>query len=389
MKQETLNSILEILDANVWSKSLVKLRISGPRKTSLLYSDITIILIDLAAGTKLQFLYKYPDKVITKNYDLEESKTLISKALTKFKNLSIITAEHTYQYNAGRNKLYKTANKKKLQARTEHNKKKEHHISQDKQFLKELGITNASGNIAAGKGAKFKQINRFIDIFQSLVTEAELGQSFEIVDMGSGKGYLTFAMCDYLSNKKGFQVKVEGVELRKDLVEKCNAIAKKCDYKSLCFVHNDIQSTFLEKTDVLIALHACDTATDDAIAKGIEAKAKLIVCSPCCHKQIRKQLSKNIRLKALTKFGILEERQAELITDVLRTLILELHGYKTKVLEFVSSEHTAKNLMIVAVHSAKVPDVETITREIQLIKSEFGIDFHYLEKATKLNISNS
>ena len=387
MKQETLSKILEIIDANVWSKSLVKLRISGPRNEGLLYNDITIKLIDLNAGTKLQFLYKYADKVITKNYNLEESKVLISEALTKFKNLTVITAEHTYQYNAGRNKLFKTANKKKLEAKTRHNKNKEHYISQDKEFLKELGITNASGNIAAGKGAKFKQINRYIDIFQSLIKEADLGQTFDIVDMGSGKGYLTFAMSDYLNVERGMQVKVSGVELRENLVEKCNTIAKKCAYKNLHFVHNDIESTALEKTDVLIALHACDTATDDAIAKGIEAKAKLIICSPCCHKQIRKQMSKDIKLKALTSFGIFKERQAELITDVLRTLILELHGYKTKVLEFISSEHTSKNLMIVGVRSETTPDIESITKEIKLIKSEFGIDYHYLEKATKLNIT--
>jgi len=386
MKERILNNIVQLIEESVWSKSLIKIRATGPLDKAMLYQDITIKLVDLKAGSVLQFLYKYTDKVITKNYKLEEAKDIILSTIPKFKNFTLVSSDHTYQYNSGRDKLYKSVNKQKLEADTKHNKNKNYLIDQDRPYLKLLGLTNSSGNIKANRGAKFKQINRYVEIMAGLVKEANLGKKFSVVDMGSGKGYLTFALFDFLNNKEGLVAEITGVELRNELVEKCNRIAKSISYSKLSFCESTIQSYSSDSIDVLIALHACDTATDDAIANGINSDAKLIVCSPCCHKQIRKQMNTQIKLEAITKFGILLERQAEIITDVLRTLILELKGYKTKVLEFISTEHTSKNLLIVAIKNSESSSTTKTLEQIKLIKEEFGIDYHYLEKALGLNI---
>ena len=197
--------------------------------------------------------------------------------------------------------------------------------------------------------------------------------------MGSGKGYLTFALYDYLQTKNK-EIKVTGIELREDLVLKCNTIAEQSLYTGLHFTKGSIQQTDLPFVDMLIALHACDTATDDAIAKGIKANATFIICAPCCHKQIRRQMAPTNALQYITKHGILMERQAEMVTDTIRALMLEAHGYKTKVFDFIEEEDTPKNVLIVGTKSnfsQKIFDENIL--KIKELKTLFGIKEHYLE----------
>ena len=199
--------------------------------------------------------------------------------------------------------------------------------------------------------------------------------------MGSGKGYLTFALYDYLTNTLNLSPRVTGVELRTELVEKCNAIAAKAGFGNLSFVTGSIDSAELPAVDMLIALHACDTATDQAIYRGIKAGAKVIICAPCCHKQIRKQINPSNELKSITRFGILEERQAEMLTDAIRALVLEAFGYKTKVFEFISTEHTPKNVLIVGVKAEATKEVNLASVEkIKNLKALCNIEYHELEK---------
>ena len=171
-----------------------------------------------------------------------------------------------------------------------------------------------------------------------------------------------------------------GVEFREDLVTTCNTIAQKAGFHSLKFEKGTIADTKLDKIDVLIALHACDTATDDAIFRGIQSGAALIVCAPCCHKQIRKAMNVSNELSNITRFGILKERQAEIITDTIRAMLLEAYGYKTNVFEFISLEHTPKNVMIVGKKTAESnPKKQQILENIVAIKKLYGIEKHYLE----------
>jgi hypothetical protein len=206
--------------------------------------------------------------------------------------------------------------------------------------------------------------------------------------MGSGKGYLTFALYDYLHNVLNLKTKITGVEFREDLVALCNGIAMKSGFDNLGFVQGSIEDYEARQMDILIALHACDTATDDAIYKGISANASLIVVAPCCHKQIRREMETNRKaneVSFLTKYGIFLERQAEMVTDGIRALILEYHGYKTKVFEFISDVHTPKNVLIVGT-KAKVTQErkEEIKKAIKQAKYDFGIDTHHLEKLLKI-----
>lgn len=201
-----------------------------------------------------------------------------------------------------------------------------------------------------------------------------------VIDMGSGKGYLTFALYDFLATRMHLDVKITGVDQNTDLVKKCNRIAESNGFDALEFSQGTIYDYQPDSVDLLIALHACDTATDEAIYQGISNDAQMIVVAPCCHKQIRKQMEPYNEMKPVLTHGIFRERQAELVTDGIRGLLMESMGYKTKTQEFVSLEHTPKNIMITGVKSHKPINAGQKRGEIEALKRAFGISWHYLEK---------
>lgn len=206
--------------------------------------------------------------------------------------------------------------------------------------------------------------------------------------MGAGKGYLTFALFEYLTTHYDKKIVMEGVEIRPELVQKINEIIRNCGIdtrrdameSTMYFVQNSIEDYKPEKLDVLIALHACDTATDDAILKGIRNNAKLIICAPCCHKQIRREMVKSGKTDSMTKYGIFLERQAVMITDAVRALVLEYCGYKTQVMEFIEIDNTPKNVLLVGRKSDKPVDKEAIAKQIKELLEQYGIGEHYLWK---------
>jgi len=203
--------------------------------------------------------------------------------------------------------------------------------------------------------------------------------------MGSGKGYLTFAAYDHLvrtgsdSDRVQPDVSVTGVESRPYLVELCNQIARAGAYDGLNFVPSTIADFQADEIDILIALHACDTATDDALYKGIAGNASIIIAAPCCHHEIKAQMRSPELLAGILKHPVMHERTAETITDGLRSLLLEREGYKTKMFEFVSTEHTPKNNMLVATRAKQPADREKIQHQIDSLKSEFGIGSQRLD----------
>ena len=198
--------------------------------------------------------------------------------------------------------------------------------------------------------------------------------------MGSGKGYLTFAAYDYFKNILGLDVEVTGIDTKSELVGLCNDIARSCEFSGLKFVNGWIGDYALEDVDILIALHACNTATDDALYKGISAKASLIVAAPCCHQEIRPQIQSPDMFKGILRHGVMLERTAETITDGLRALLLEKSGYSTKLFEFIATEHTPKNNMLVGTKLQKPVNLQEISRQIEEIKKFYGISEHRLEK---------
>jgi tRNA A58 N-methylase Trm61 len=243
-----------------------------------------------------------------------------------------------------------------------------------------LGITDKDGVVIPKMADKYRQINKYLEIIESLIKNTDLPKTIAVVDMGSGKGYLTFALYDYLVNQKKMEATITGIEQRKELVDFCNKAAKACAFENLGFNSQSIQEYKAKKVDILIALHACDTATDDALNKGIAANAKLIITAPCCHKQIRQQLKGTTQKSPVLKYGIFKERHYEMLTDTIRALLLEKNQYNAKVFEFISNEHTRKNVMLVGAISSKKPKIKEINQKIDFLKKEHEIEFHYLEK---------
>ncbi len=262
----------------------------------------------------------------------------------------------------------------------QHNREKIRLLDPAAPWLRELGITNLKGEVLPTAQDKWRQINKFLEIIDSLVSQIpDYPITPHLADMGSGKGYLTFALFDFLKNKKGFLPKITGIELRRNLVDFCNQTAQKVGFQGLEFVAADISAFQPPQLDMLIALHACDTATDLAIAAGLRCGARAIVVAPCCHKQIRREMHTQNELAPAMRHGILLERQAEILTDSIRALLLESEGYRTSVFEFVSTEHTAKNVMITAVAAPGAAKSDAL-KQVAELKKGFGIGTHFLEK---------
>lgn len=221
---------------------------------------------------------------------------------------------------------------------------------------------------------KYRQINHFIELLLPHLSHQM--EPLKIIDFGSGYGYLTFALYYYLNELNNRNAEVTGVELRPHLVDACNEIASKNQFKHLRFIEGDIANNRTIDAKVVIALHACDTATDLAILAAINSNAQLIVLAPCCHKQVRKAMQITEENRPFLKHGIFLERTAEMLTDTLRCLYLEKSGYKVKVFEFIGLEHTPKNVMIIAEQSKPR---EAATDEIEQVKARFGIKEHFLD----------
>ena len=337
---------------------------------------------------KLSLVFRYPTKDVAKSFGFSEAKDLIAELMgIQFLQADLFLKNASYHLifdKKGKSKLVKKElNAERAVAET-HNKIK-NRIVEDAPFLRLLGVFSNEGKLKSDKQDKFVQINKYLEFFSQSIASSELKDDFSVIDMGSGKGYLTFAMYDYLTRILGKKAAVKGIEYRQDMVDLCNNLAQKADFVGLSFVQGTIENAETQGDNVLIALHACDTATDEAIFKGINANAKIIMVAPCCHKQIRKQINPPDELRLLAKFGILEERLSESLTDLIRALILEAYGYQTKVFEFINSEHTPKNLMISAVYKG-IDEKRKIEKlnEVMALKSRFGIEFHYLEKLLKI-----
>ena len=388
--ENNLIQFLSIISESFENNIISKITISFKNKIvseNIVDSEIKAIYIKPFISKnerKLSFVFRYPTKDITKNFEFSEAKELIAKLMGKqYLQADLFLKNASYHLifdKKGKSKLVKKEIEAQRQIVETHNKIK-NRIVEDVPFLRLLGVFSAEGKLKADKQDKFVQINKYLEFFSQSISSSDISDNFDVVDMGSGKGYLTFAMYDYLTRILGKNAKVRGIEYRQDMVDLCNNLAKTAGFEGLRFIQGTIENAEMSQSNVLIALHACDTATDEAIFKGIKANAKIIMVAPCCHKQIRKQIKPQDELNLLTKFGILEERLSESLTDLIRALILEAYGYHTKVFEFINSEHTPKNLMISAVYKG-IDDKKRLEKlnEVKALKFRFGIDFHYLER---------
>ena len=236
-----------------------------------------------------------------------------------------------------------------------HNRKKRYILEEGTAipFLVDLGVQTKEGKIVHSRYDKFRQINRFLEFIQDIVENLPKGRELTIVDFGCGKSYLTFAMYHYLKVMKGFDIRVIGLDLKEDVIAYCNELKDKYGYDKMSFTTGDIASyTGVDAVDMVVTLHACDTATDYALEKAVKWGASVILSVPCCQHELNYQM-KNEELSAVLKYGLLKERIAALVTDGLRAEMLEQCGYDTQVLEFIDMEHTPKNILIRAVKKNK------------------------------------
>jgi SAM-dependent methyltransferase len=392
--QSILDQLKQVLSIAIKGNKLIKVTLGNYQGNDPLLKNIYVRKVKIKRTDKLSFTYRYKTRDVIKNLDITDGIELIANLTSHdFKVCNVFcTDQETYvEHNAKgiivlRHKVKEAAD---VKPSLTHNKEKNRVIkpSLEKQYLHSLQITDAEGKVYKNAQDKYRQINHYIDILTPLIAELPKGKNPDVVDMGSGKGYLTFALYDYLHNILNLDAKVRGVEFREDMVTLCNDIAKSSSFTKLSFSQGTIEDFNDENFNILIALHACDTATDDAIFKGIKAKADLIVVAPCCHKQVRREMEKSkspSELSFLLKNGVFLERQAEMVTDGLRALILQHFGYKTKVMEFVSDVHTPKNVMIVATKVGQRPHQERSLQDIKKSMEFFGIGHHHLADLLEL-----
>ena len=379
-----LNELLERTRKAIASNELVKITLSKPRSQNTALQNVYIRPVSIKNKTQLSFLYRNKTNDQTKNKSQEESSIEIEKLLKdNFLFATVFTTNGDFFLQLtkkGTGTLQKKSPSFNVTESLSHDREKIKRATEADYYLTLLGINDKEGKLIPSMADKFRQINKYLEIIDGLLKSVTLPEQVNIVDMGSGKGYLTFALYDYLNNKLKINATVTGIELRPELVEYCNNASGLAGFSNLSFACKPIEE-YVEKTiDILIALHACDTATDDAIYKGIVSKASLIICAPCCHKQIRQQLKGVEQESPILKYGIFKERQFEMVTDTIRALILEEHQYQTKLFEFISNEHTRKNIMLVGTKSETLNDKKLIATKIETVKKEFQIKFHYLEK---------
>jgi hypothetical protein len=321
-------------------------------------------------------VYRHDTRDVTKNYTHIDFVVLCSEWMeSQFFNatLTLDVVEHKLLSNKKNASVKSTQTRGALAVCDLHDRQKSRLIPEDTPFLRSLGISSDRGKVYQASQGKYRQINKFVEILDGLC----VGKSIKTVaDMGCGKGYLSFATYSHLVTLQK-DISLVGYELRPKLVTEINSIARLHKLSGLSFEVGDISQIDIPKTDMVIALHACDIATDLAIAKGIEVGAELIVVSPCCHKQIRKTMKGNPRTVSSLSHGIMKERMAEWLTDAIRALLLESKGYKTKIMEFVSLEHTSKNLLITAEKTKVRPGA---LLEVAALKEQYGIEEHYLER---------
>ena len=321
-------------------------------------------LVNITAGVRVQLTYSYKTNDITKNFPVDDAINELDSILSRniFRMGTLQTSECKYEMNLkrGSGKFRAVKNDQPVSVVIQgHDMQRHHLIPISSPFLQKLNITTSDQKIKVNMAPKFNQIQKFVEIISNLVEQNERIQerkqqdaapSLNVVDMGCGLGYLTFACHQYLT--KEFRMQTIGVESRLSLVNKVNAIAKELSFDGLEFVAGTIDSFHMESADILIALHACDTATDEAIFKGVQMKSDIIVVAPCCQKEIRRQLDATLKTGSplalesevglLLSHGTYRERMSEMVTDTARALLLDIAGYQTNLFEFVGGEHTVR-----------------------------------------------
>jgi SAM-dependent methyltransferase len=368
-----------------------RLLLAGYRGAESDLKRITVRAIVLRGEPQLSFVTHYERRDLTRNLPQAQGlQTLRGLLGTEFANAHLHTPQQELQLaysRKGRPSL--RAGPRDVAAApaatAAHNRDKTRLLSLDRPFLAALGVADAQQRLVPAMARKWKQINKFLEVLDAALAASPLAgqQRIEVLDFGAGKGYLTFALHDHLCHRLARDAQVTGVEIRPDLVADGNAIVARLGLQGLRFEQGDVAGSAPRPVDVMIALHACDTATDQAIHRGIRGGASIICCAPCCHKQLRPQLLQPHPLRPILQHGVHLGQEAEMLTDGLRALLLDACGYDTQVFEFVSLEHTAKNKMILAVKRSQPAPKDELLAQVRDVKAFYGIQEQCLETLLK------
>jgi SAM-dependent methyltransferase len=391
---EPVTRFLDTLRAHLAQGSQLKLVLSAYHGPETDLKKLDIRPVALKAGPCLCFVFHHTTRDITKNFPIAEGLAELAGRLGKeYRAAHLLTPTEDFHLEFSRKgaaRLTRGAAAQPPAPASQHNREKRRLLDHRQPFLHALGITDAAQLVKPSMTHKWKQINKFLEIFDHALAESPIAQqpALDIVDFGCGKGYLTFALHAYLRHTLKRTANVTGVELRPELVQLCNAVAEREKCAGLTFRQGGLADYAPPKLDILMALHACDTATDLALYLGIRAGASLILCAPCCHKEIRPQLVAPPVLQPVLQHGIHAAQAAEILTDGLRALLLEASGYQVKVFEFISLEHTDKNKMLLGIkHNQNPARAAELWQQVSALKAYFGIREQRLE--TLLNVPGS
>jgi len=382
---EPIERFLELFARSLEQRAFVKLLLGRYRGAQADLEGLSVRRLALRGEDGLSFVYHHATRDVTLNLPPPQGFAALRDALRSgFEHAHLLTTRQDIQISVSKKGRHLLRIGKAVNAppAAQHDREKRRWLDLSRPFLAELGVTDAQRRLIPAMARKWKQINKFVEIFDHALASAALAKQrpLRVVDFGCGKAYLTFAVHDHLCHTLALTAQVTGVELRADLVDFCNRAAERLGLDGLAFEQGDVRTHLLGAIDVMIALHACDTATDHAIHRGILSGAAIIMCSPCCHKQLRPQMHSPALLRPLLKHGIHLGQEAEMVTDGLRALLLEAQGYETQVFEFVSLEHTSKNKMILAVRRGTAPARrDELLRQVAEVKAFYGIHEHCLE----------
>lgn len=361
--------ITQLLDICI-SDKLIDMVISGQKNKS---EDKAVKVRIRPVILKNEIEYQVSEfvgrKVLHSNHSAADVKKKIIDYMTEdFKQAQINMTDAAATILSSKSKTltckYKKAGQLKVQRDLSHNRTKKYIIQEGKPvaFMIDLGVMGQDGKIIKTRYDKFRQINRFLEYIEDILPKLDKQRELTIIDFGCGKSYLTFAMYYYLHELKSYDIRIIGLDLKTDVIRKCNELAKKYQYDKLTFLEGNIADyTGAEEVDMVVTLHACDTATDFALAKAIGWNAKVILSVPCCQHELNRQM-KNDVLSPIMNYGLLKERMAALVTDGLRAEYLKREGYDVQVLEFIDMEHTPKNILLRAVKTGRRADNEESIR---------------------------
>ena len=352
-------TIEELLEQCI-QKNLIDLTISGLKKKN---EELPVKIKVRPVAMKDKIEYQVSEfigrKVFHKNYKKDELKKKITDWMQEdYKQAQFTMTDATAQILSGKHSQtvkYKKCKEVRVQRDLSHNRTKRYILPEGTPvgFLIDLGVMTKEGKIVRQKYDKYRQINRFLEFVEDILPQLSKEREQTIIDFGCGKSYLTFAMYYYLKELKGYDIRIIGLDLKEDVIAHCNELKDKYGYGKLSFLVGDIASyTDVDAVDMVETLHACDTATDYALAKAVQWGAKVILSVPCCQHEANRMMENEL-LQPVLQYGILKERMAAIMTDAVRANLLTAKGYDTQILEFIDMEHTPKNLLIRAVYTGK------------------------------------